>query len=229
VQVGEVSKQFTVDIVLEDPCSDPTIIVPETTTLTYTITDGEVKYTLSPQFSVTPDFCPYEITFTVGEDGDEIVIFDPDTQEIIIPEIPDDLTPSNPNDDDSTDHTYPVTIEIVVKDDEDNETSDDVVIPVIIQNPCIDPEYVSIELPASLADLQYMIDSGAVTYDAIAVGDDAIFVKTNPVHSLCGNIKITILYENTPNDESVLTFDETNLEFTAESTDGNLVDQTKSY
>jgi hypothetical protein len=187
VQVGGVSKQFTVDIVLEDPCSDPTIIVPETTTLTYTITDGVVEYTLSPKFSVTPDFCPYEITFTVGEDGDEIVIFDPDTQEITIPEIPDDLTPSNPDNDDSTDHTYPITIEIVVKDDEDNETKEDVVIPVIIQNPCVNPDFVTIEV-AVFSDLEYDIGNDAMTYDSHAV----FLVKTVPTtHTLCG----TLVYE----------------------------------
>ena len=74
--MGGVSSQFTVDIVLEDPCKNPTITVPDVTTLTYVITDSEVKYTLSPKYSVTPDFCPYEITATVN--GIDIT-FDPDT------------------------------------------------------------------------------------------------------------------------------------------------------
>ena len=73
--------------------------MPDTTTLTYVITNEEVTYTLAPKFSVTPDFCPYEITVNV--DGIDIV-FDPEDQEITVPEIPDDLTPSNPDDDGST-------------------------------------------------------------------------------------------------------------------------------
>jgi hypothetical protein len=48
-------------------------------------------------------------------------------------------------------------------------------------------------------------------------------------HNLCGSIKFTILFDNAVNDESVMTFDETNLEFTAESTDGSLIDQVISY
>jgi hypothetical protein len=59
---------------------------------------------------------------------------------------------------------------IVVTADDGSETNDDVTIPVVVKNPCIDPEYVSIELPDTLADLQYIIDSGEVTYDPIATG-----------------------------------------------------------
>jgi hypothetical protein len=106
---------------LEDPCKSPVITVPDYTTLTYVITDGEGKYTLSPMFSVTPDFCPYELTLVV--DGIN-VIFDSETQEITITEILDDLSPSNPNDDDSTEHSYSVTVVIVVTADDGSTNSD---------------------------------------------------------------------------------------------------------
>ena len=99
VQVGGQSSQFTVEIELEDPCKNPVITVPDATTLTYVITDDEVKYTLTPMFSVTPDFCPYELTVNV--DGIDVV-FDEENQEITIPSIPDDLSPSDPNNDGST-------------------------------------------------------------------------------------------------------------------------------
>ena len=90
---------------MKDPCKDPTITVPNAATLTYVITDEQDKYTLSPKFSVTPDFCPFEITATVN--GIDIT-FDTDTQEITIPAILDDLTPSNPKDDGSRQYDYPV-------------------------------------------------------------------------------------------------------------------------
>lgn len=176
---------------------------------------------------MTPDFCPFEITVNV--DGIEIV-FDPENQEITIPKIPDDLTPSNPDDDGSTEHEYPVEVVIVVTADDGSETTDDVTIPVVVKNPCADPQYVSIVLPASLASLQYTIGSGAVPYEPIATGDAAIFVKTEPTqHNLCGDIKFTTLFDFTVNDGSVMVFDETNLEFTADSTDETLIDQEKYY
>jgi hypothetical protein len=37
------------------------------------------------------------------------------------------------------------------------------------------------------------------------------------------------LYKDLPNDESVLTFDETNLDFTADSSDDNLIGSTQTY
>ena len=64
---------------------------------------------------MTPDFCPFEITATVN--GIEIT-FDTDTQELIVNEITDDLTPSNPNNDDSIEHEYPVITNIVVTADD---------------------------------------------------------------------------------------------------------------
>jgi hypothetical protein len=73
--------------------------VPTATTQTYVITDADGSYTLQPKFSVTPDFCSYEITATHSED---IINFDPVTQEIVIPAITDSLTPSNPNGDGSS-------------------------------------------------------------------------------------------------------------------------------
>ena len=127
--------------------------MPDTTTLTYVITNEEVTYTLAPKFSVTPDFCPYEITVNV--DGIDIV-FDPEDQEITVPEIPDDLTPSNPDNDGSTEHEYPVEVVIEVTADDGTKTSDDVTIPVVVKNPCVVPQNVWIE-KAVFEDLEYSI------------------------------------------------------------------------
>ena len=152
---------------LEDPCKNPVIQVPDVTTLTYVITDNEVKYTLEPKYSVTPDFCPFEITVNVnGID----VTFDPDTQEIVVELILDDLTPSNPNDDGSTEHTYDIETTIEVTAEDGSTTTDGTTIPVVVRNPCIDPNYITLELPESLADLAYVINSGERTYEEIAFG-----------------------------------------------------------
>lgn len=101
---------------------------------------------------------------------------------------------------------------------------------VVVKNPCVDTSYVNIVLPATLADLQYIISSNAKTFAPIATGTDAIFVTTEPiVHTLCGNLKFTVLYKGQTNDQSVLTYDETNLDFTAESSDKTLIDDTETY
>ena len=160
--------------------------MPDTTTLTYVITDEEAKYTLTPKFTVTPDFCPYEITVNV--DGIDVTI-DQDKQEITIPQILDELTPSDPDEDGSTEHEYPVEVVIVVTADDGSETTDDVTIPVIVKNPCLIAKYVSIEV-AVFDDLEYSIQLGPVpqTYNPHAV----FIVTTYPVtHNLCG----TLVYE----------------------------------
>ena len=187
--------------------------MPDVTTLTYVITDNEVKYTLEPKYSVTPDFCPFEITVNVnGID----VTFDPDTQEIVVEQITDDLTPSNPNDDGSTEHTYDIETTIEVTAEDGSTTTDGTTIPVVVKNPCVDSDYISLELPASLADLTYTINSGSESYDPIATGEDAKFVKTVPSeHTLCGNVRYTILADKVVNDGIVIVFDENTLEFTA--------------
>jgi hypothetical protein len=112
---GNVIKQFTVYVVLIDPCLTPTITIPGDSSQVYVITNPDGKYTLEPSFAVSPDFCAYTITTTV--DSEDITVeFDPDTQELVVTEITDTLAPSNPNDDDSTEHSYPVETTIVVTD-----------------------------------------------------------------------------------------------------------------
>jgi hypothetical protein len=198
--------------------------VPDTTTLTYVITDSEVKYTLTPMFSVTPDFCPYEITVNV--DGID-VLFDSETQEITIPEIPDDLTPSDPNNDGSTEHEYPVNVVIVVTADDGSETQDDVTIPVIVKNPCVMPQYVWIE-PAVFNDLDYSILPGPVpvTYNPHAV----FIVKTYPQdHSLCGSLVYEPRYNGQPLTGQVLSYTEATRKFTVSTDDSALSGQIVPY
>ena len=166
---------------LEDPCKNASIIAPSTTTQTYVITDPDGSYTLLPKFSVTPAFCPSEITATYDE---SVIDFDPDTQKITIPSITDTLTPSNPNNDGSLIHRYPVVTTITVTEADGTMKTKTVTTTVIIKNPCLDPEHVTIEA-AKFDDLDYTVDSGAKTYGAHAI----FLVKTEPItHNLCGNL-----------------------------------------
>jgi hypothetical protein len=75
--------------------------MPDNSNVVYVITDSEGRYSLTPEFSVDPDFCPYEITVTV--DGDDISAdYDPETQELVVDEITDTINPADPNDTGST-------------------------------------------------------------------------------------------------------------------------------
>jgi hypothetical protein len=164
--VGDVVETFTVNIVLEDPCKNPTITLPAETTQVYVITDSEGRYSLEPQFAVDPDFCPYEITISVN--GEEIEVeFDPDTQELVVTENTDDLSPANPLDDGSTEKEYPVDTTITVTADDGTTTTETVTTTVTVEDPCVKSDYVELILQASLPNLQYIIDSGAVSYDPI--------------------------------------------------------------
>ena len=162
---------------------------------------------------MTPDYCPFELTVIV--DGIDIT-FDSDTQEITIPTIL-DLTPSNPNkdddDDDTTEHTYPVTIKIIVTADDGSETPDEVIIPVVVKNPCVDSDFVTIEV-AVFDDLEYTIGLVAETYDPHTV----FLVKTKPItHSLCGVLVYEPRYNRQELDDSVLTYAEDTRKFTVNS------------
>jgi hypothetical protein len=123
-----------------------------------------------------------------------------------------------------------VPVIVTTTDYDGNPVTSTVTHTITIKNPCIDPANVNIKLPDTLAILEYIIDTGPKTYASIAVGDDVNFVKTEPVnHNLCGDLKFWILYDSLPNDESVLTYDENDLDFTAESTDGTLIGLEKTY
>lgn len=75
------------------------------------------------------------------------------------------------------------------------QTTQSVTTTVIIKNPCLDPDYVTIEV-ATFADLEYTVGSGAVTYNAHPV----FLVKTEPInHLLCGILQ----YEPRYNGESL--------------------------
>ena len=122
------------------------------------------------------------------------------------------MTPSNPNDNGSTQHTYDVDITIVVTADDGSTTTDGTTIPVVVKNPCVDPQYVTIEV-AVFEDLDYSILTGPVpvTYDPHPV----FLVKTNPVsHNLCGALVYEPRYNGQALTGQVLTYVEATRKFT---------------
>ena len=109
---------------------------------------------------MSPAFCSYEITATFDSN---VIDFNADTQTIVIPSIEDTLTPSNPNNDGSLVHEYPVITTIIVTNADGSQTTQSVTTTVIIKNPCFDTSYVRIEAP-TFVDLEYTVGTGAVTY-----------------------------------------------------------------
>lgn len=59
---------FDVTFVVVDPCVDPGIVTPSPSAMVYTISDAKTSQTLSPPFSVSPDFCDAGTTLDPPED-----------------------------------------------------------------------------------------------------------------------------------------------------------------
>jgi hypothetical protein len=87
------------------------------------------------------------------------LVWDPQAQTAGLDQITDSLDLSG-----DTEIQYDILISYVTKDVNGNDrTTTDVILPIIIKNPCIDPEYVEIE-PPSLDALSYTIGSGEQLY-----------------------------------------------------------------
>ena len=76
-----ITKQFTIDVTLLDPCLDLTMTQPTNGKYTYTITDEGTPIDLDPKFIITPAFCELDLSI-VQEPVDNIpnVTFDEATQ-----------------------------------------------------------------------------------------------------------------------------------------------------
>ena len=78
VSVGDKKVEFTVDLVLEDPCVNAQITVPDTEEIEYVITTPAKIEPLRPKFSVIPSFCATDIVSSVTGGGIDVP-FDKDT------------------------------------------------------------------------------------------------------------------------------------------------------
>ena len=72
----------------------------------------------------------------------------------------------------------------------------------------------------SVPNVEYFIGNGAYLFDAIV----SFLIATEPIeHTLCGDLKISITFDNQPSDGSVINYNEVNNEFTINSNDGSLI------
>ena len=107
---------------------------------------------------------------------------------------------------------------ITVMADDESETTQTVRIEVIVKNPCVLPEFVTIEV-AVFDDLEYTIGPNAVTYDEHAV----FLVKTVPItHSLCGVLVYEPRYNGQALNIEVLTYASDTRKFTVSTDNDNL-------
>jgi len=79
---ASLTKEFTVDFELVDPCATATINTQPASypDKDYTITDVQTTLALSPQFTVTPDFCPFQVTVSDLDTLDGGVVWDEASQ-----------------------------------------------------------------------------------------------------------------------------------------------------
>jgi hypothetical protein len=69
-------------------------------------------------------------------------------------------------------------------------------------------------------NVEYFIGNGAYPFDAIV----SFLIDTDPIeHSLCGDLKVTIVFDNQPSDGSVLNYSEVNNEFTVDTSEESLI------
>ena len=102
---------------------------------------------------------------------------------------------------------------------------------VIIKNPCVDPEFVTIVAPDNFEPQDYIIDSVLASLDAHGL----FTVETNKVigHNLCGDITLTPSYDGAllPSADPLtqVGYSSTDLQFSIISTNGDLIGSTKPY
>lgn len=111
---------------------------PTVGTKEYTITALGDQEVLSNKFTVSPDFCASELTFS-ATGLDNFVTWSEEEQTITYAQISDSLALSG-----SVQQTYQVTISFTTFDFSGNPTQISVTYDVIIKNPCIDQQYVVI-------------------------------------------------------------------------------------
>jgi hypothetical protein len=137
--------EFCIEVTFEDPCDPPTITEPASGTITYTITDDQQeKLVLAPEYTVDPSWCPFEIGIIPPTNvnlAPKTTLVEA-TQDVTLDPITDTLEPAG-----LVETTHPFKTTITTKDYSDIETTSEVDHDIVIKNPCIDPSYVTIELP----------------------------------------------------------------------------------
>ena len=193
---------------------------------------------MSPNFTVDPSWCASSSATTVPADSDITgdVTYDADGSTgptLTIGPITDRLTPSNPGNDGSTEKTISVTTTFKTCDYDGVCKDTDVVTPVTIKNPCIDPAYVTITAPALFDNEDYTLYDGPEVFGAH--GDFVIVTEPVSDHGLCGSLTLTAYYQPIADgdyvtlvaDDHPVTYSSTDKVFTAESENLDLIGMTK--
>ena len=226
VDVDTITGQFEIEITFADPCDTPTITKPAVGTLDYTISDVATKLELSPEYSVDPSWCPFEVAIVkTGTVIDTQLTLDATKQEIAIAQISDKVTPAG-----SSFINYSVKTTIITKSyDQTESTTNEVTHIVVVRNPCINTAYLSLNLPATLPSVQYTVETDDKVFDPIAASWDSLITSTFD-DLLCGAITCVNKFNNAANDDAVMSWDQTSLTWTANSDNRVLITGgTKSY
>jgi hypothetical protein len=181
---------------------------------------------LDPQFSVDPSFCPTSPITSEVIGGGITVPFNPTDQELTIPENTNDLSPSNPNDDGSTEEPYEVVTTFTVTPLTGAPIVETVTTTITQKNPCVSTTYVNINKPP-LDRLAYTVFEDPEVYAA----HPEFTVSTVPIdHDLCGEVVYKAQYDAVdivPTDP--LQYDPVTRIFTADSDDPAIIDTIVDY
>jgi hypothetical protein len=230
---ADLTESFDVTVTLVDPCVNPTVTLPESQTVEYTLTDLAKIFTLTPQASVQPSICQIDSETTTPVDSgiQDNVVYDKDAETITITQITDTLIPSDPNNDGSTSAEVTITTTYTTTDYNGNTVTTEVTHTVIVKNPCLDPLYVSIQAPSDFELQDYIIDSGSKNLNVHGL----FTVVTQPVtgHNLCGNLSLTPKYDGAslPSADTLtqVTYESAASQFAIISTNGDLIGGSKPY
>ena len=149
---------------------------------------------------------------------------DPDDQVVQLPTITDTLDPAPDGDEDVT---ITVCQEVFNYAGAIVDTAC-VNIPVTVENPCLDKSRVKIVCPDNLTALTYKVSSG----EEIFSSHELCTVETTPVQDpyLCGDLEYSVRYDGKPiTDTTVMGYLPDTNQFTADTEDGSLIGETKTY
>lgn len=137
--VAALTKTFTVDVTLVDPCLTATINKPTPENQTYVLGDRAFSYDLNPEFTTVPSFCRCTITWSsVGSPFNglqQVARFNEDTQTFYFDSVNENVVGYI-----NLIGSWPITVVKTVQDiSGNNSVSDQIIFNYIVTSPCDDP------------------------------------------------------------------------------------------
>lgn len=224
-------------ITLTDPCDPPTLTKPtDLTDQSYTITDIAHPDYKTQAWTISPDYCDADFTFTKTDLADGNTAVDQKAADVISAagEITFAFLYSDSVDPAKNGESQTVTVTGTSKSiyGTNNAISDDVDFVVTFNNPCLDPAFVKIN----------NVDIDPLTYTILTVPETYIhpsFTTTiSPSdHTLCGDLEYKLTYNGAPVDDDDTPFaysgasvgDADFKQITISSDDINLIDTSVPY